>query len=468
MTHKHLSLRPNLLSFATDFYQLTMMYAYHGANMDAQAGFELFVRRFPKNRRFLISAGLEQVLAFVRELRFDGEQIDYLRQHPAFVHADQALLSSFFERLRGFRFGGNIRAIPEGTVFFPNEPVIQVEGSLLEGQLIETFALSAFNYQTIVASKAARIRLTAPNKKLADFGTRRGHSPLAGAYAARAAYIGGFDSTSNVMAGLELGIPVVGTAAHAYTMAFDDEEEAFAHYLKMFPESTTLLIDTYDTERGTRRAAALGKGVKGVRLDSGDLGQGAKKMRQILDEAGLDKTEIVVSSDLNEYRIAELEAQGAPIDAYGVGTELVTSRDDPTLPGVYKLVQKLAAGGEVIPTMKFSASKRTYPGLKDLYRVCDRDGTLRTGALAQMGEDHGWDDLSAEDQLLCTYVKDGAFVETPEPLERIRARTLKMLERLPQESRAIDEGRHASPTLRISPLTLARMEACTKRMNPSE
>ena len=462
---KHLSVEGHRASLATDFYQLTMMYAYFAAEMQGEATFEYFVRKLPRNRRFLVSAGLEQVLAYLRDLKFTSEEVDFLRQTPTFANAgDVRTRERFFEWLRAFDFGGTVRAVPEGTIFFPNEPVMQVTGDLLECQLIETYLLSTLNFQTLVASKAARLRLVAPGKGLVDFGTRRAHGPSAGALAARAAFVGGFDGTSNVHAAHVLGIPVVGTAAHAYTMAFKSEEAAFAHYLETFPHSTTLLIDTYDTARGAHRAAALGTDVGGVRLDSGDLGALAKEVRGILDAAGCPDTKIVASNDLNEYKIRDLLADSAPIDSFGVGTELVTSRDDPTLSGVYKLVEKIV-GGEAVPTMKFSSSKPSYPGRKDFYRLTDSGGAPLGGALVQAGESPpGLQGASSSVQMLETVFEAGKPTRPPEKLETLRQRTIDGLKKLPAELREIEGKLPEHPTkLLVSEKTHALMDVCRDR-----
>jgi len=457
------------MALATDFYQLTMMYAYFAspALAETEATYEMFVRRLPKNRRFLVAAGLEQGLAYLRDLRFTGEDIDYLRTTPTFAAlAATAQRDAFFERLRAFRFGATVRSVPEGTIFFPNEPILQVSGSMIEGQLVETFLLTMINYQTLVASKAARIRLVSGERDLIDFGSRRAHGPEAAALAARAAYVGGFNGTSNVMAAMQLGIPVVGTAAHAFTMAFGRETEAFAHYHATFPDSTVLLIDTYDTLRGARRAAAIGEGLKGVRLDSGDLTQLAHEVRAILDEAGLQQTRIVASSDLNEYKIAEMLAAGAPIDTFGVGTELVTSKDDPALAGVYKLVEKIE-GGRAVPTMKFSSSKNTYPGRKELYRITGADGKILAGLLTQAGEP--LPTLAAGERaepLLQRMFDAGGPTAPPEPIDDLRARTRAQLLTLPDHLLGM-EGDVELPELRVSARTLELMDVCESRFEVS-
>lgn len=470
MPHRHLQVG-DAYSVATDLYQLTMMYAYFTADMDTEATFEYFVRRLPRNRRFLMFCGLEQAIAALRDMRFSGETLDYLGSIPAFANVGStADRDRFFEWLRAFRFSCEVRSVPEGTAFFPNEPILQVHGSLLEGQLVETYLLSILNFQTLVASKAARVRIAAGERKLVDFGTRRAHGPGAGLLAARAAYVAGFDGTSNVLAGQRLGLPIVGTAAHAYTMAFDAEADAFAHYLATYPDSTTLLIDTYDTIRGAARAADLGTAVKGVRLDSGDLGALAKEVRALLDERGLEETLIVASSDLNEYKVRDMIADGAPIDVFGVGTELVTSRDDPTLAGVYKLVEK-RDGEALVPTMKFSSSKPSYPGRKDFYRVVDVREQIAAGILTQAGESPPT--VSGGDRMVpmleTVFTAQGPQGEPP-ALEAVRAHAQAQLRALPEGLRGLEwdgtEGADdVAPAFIVSPSTQRKIKLCKERFS---
>ncbi len=449
----------------TDFYQLTMMYAYFAADMGGEVTFEYFVRKLPRRRRFMIYAGLQQAVEYLQGLGFNGDQIDFLRQTPTFATVgDAQTRERFFEWLRQFKFTGTVRAAAEGTAFFPNEPMLQVTGDLLQCQLIETYLLSIMNYQTLVATKAARVRLAAGDRTLIDFGTRRAHGPGAGVLAARGAFVGGFNGTSNVEAAFEMGIPPVGTAAHAYTMAFEQEEAAFAHYLKTFPETTTLLIDTYDTIRGAHRAAALGKGVKGVRLDSGDLGALAVSVRKILDDAGLPDARIVASNDLNELKIKALVGAGAPIDVYGVGTELVTSRDDPTLSGVYKLVEK-EVDGQRMPAMKLASSKPSYPGRKDFHRGYDAQGRLCAGILTQHGEaPEAVAGVTRTEQMLQTVLEGGKAVGARPSLSDIQANTLANLEMLPQTLRALDGALEDHPIgFHVSPRTHKLIQECRAR-----
>jgi nicotinate phosphoribosyltransferase len=348
----------------TDLYQLTMLAAYfHHGEAHRRATCELFVRRLPKNRRFLVVAGLQQVLRYLEELRFSDAQVEALRQIPGLK---KAMTSSFVEYLRGFRFRGDVWAMPEGTIAFENEPLVRVEADLGEAQMVETFLLSTINHQTMIASKAARVVLALKGRTALEFGTRRTH-PLAAVDVARAAWIAGFEATSNVEAFDAFGVPARGTMAHMYIMAADDERAAFSKYARVFPRSS-YLVDTYDTLNGVKTALdTVGEDVTAVRLDSGDLATLTKQTRALLKERGREDVQIVVSSDLDEYEIDRLIAEG-DFDVAGVGTRLATSDDAPSLGGVYKLT--LIDGR---PVAKLAEGKVTYPGSHQVYRVF-RDG----------------------------------------------------------------------------------------------
>jgi len=344
-------------SMLADFYELTMAAAYYDNHVPGEAVFELFVRHLPKNFSYMLAAGLEQALDYILNLGFTEEQIQFLRSHRSFRHVSK----EFFEYLQGFKFSGDVWAAREGTILFPGEPLVQVAGSLIEAQIVETFLLTMINFQTLIASKASRVVQTAKGRDVVEFGSRRAHGPQAALLAARASYIGGCVGTSNLLAGYELGIPTYGTMAHSFIMAFDSEREAFQAYQNVFPESAALLIDTYDTVEGAKSAADLGIPPALVRIDSGDLLDLSLKVRGILDDKGRKNTRIFVSGDLNEYKIQELISKGAPIDAFGVGTELTTSREDPALPGIYKLVE-LRRGRKNIPRVKLSPVQGHDPG----------------------------------------------------------------------------------------------------------
>ncbi len=353
----------------TDLYQLTMAAGYFAAGKTNDVGtFELSVRRLPEPRNFLIAAGLQQAVEYLLSLQFRPEEISYLRSLPQFKNTPP----EFFEFLRKLRFTGDLFAVPEGTPIFANEPIAIVRAPLLQAQLVETYLLSTFAFQTTVASKGARCVIAAEGRQVVEFGSRRAHSPEAGILAGRAAYIAGCAGTSNTEAGMRFDIPVFGTAAHSWTMAFPDEEESFRALQRLLGDSTVFLIDTYDTIEGARLAARLGKPVWGVRLDSGDLAALSKEVRRILDRAGLQDAKIFATNDLNEHRLAELVRAGAPIDGFGVGTQLATSADAPTLSAVYKLVE-LQRRDALYYTAKFSDEKSTLPGAKQIYRYPDRD-----------------------------------------------------------------------------------------------
>ncbi|MFQ5863399.1 MAG: nicotinate phosphoribosyltransferase [Candidatus Brocadiales bacterium] len=383
---KPLYITDDNIGLVTDFYQLTMAAGYFQNGVNTPATFELFVRKMPENRSFLITAGLEQALHYLKTLRFSESAIDYLRRHPSF----KRVKGEFFDYLRDFRFHGDVYAIPEGTVAFAEEPLLRVTAPMIETQLVETYLLSTINFQTLIASKAARVVLAARGRDVTDFGSRRAHGPQAGVLAARACFIGGCTSTSNVLAGHELGIPVLGTMAHSWVMAFDTEEEAFRRFYDVFPENTALLIDTYDTIKAARLAKQIGTNnqLLAVRLDSGDLLELSKEVRKILDDDGLTRVKIMASGDLNEYLINELLTQGAPIDIFGVGTEMVTSKDQPALGGIYKLVEQ-ERRGRAIPRMKFSEDKVFYPSKKQVYRFSDKNGVYTHDLLGLEDETTG-------------------------------------------------------------------------------
>ncbi len=358
------------LGLTTDLYELTMAAAYFENGIRNRAIFELFIRKLPRRRSYLIVAGLEQALDYLSTLRFAADQIDYLREHPSFKKVSR----EFFDYLAEFRFTGDVLAMPEGTAAFAMEPLLRVTAPIIEAQIVETFLLSTINFQTMIASKAARIVLAASGRSVVEFGTRRAHGTEAGLFAARAAYIGGCIGTSNVEAGHLFGIPTFGTLAHSFVMSFDDEDDAFRAFLKVFPDTATVLVDTYDTIAAVKRLARdFGPTIPAVRLDSGDLCELSKEVRRILDGAGMTGTKIFASGDLNEYKIADLISRGAKIDSFGVGTELATSYDEPALSGVYKLAG-LEENGRVTMRIKLSHDKATYPGAKQVWRFKQKSG----------------------------------------------------------------------------------------------
>ena len=452
----------------TDLYQLTMAAGYFHRGMASRtATCEMFVRRLPERRRYLVAMGLERLLRYLEDLRFTDAQIEYLATIPALA---DAMTPPFREYLRGFRFDGDVWAMPEGTVFFEQEPLVRITAPIIEAQIVETFLLSALNHATMVASKAARVVLAAGPASVVEFGSRRTH-PDAAVDAARAAYAVGFAGTSNVEAGMAHGIPVTGTAAHMWTMAHATEEAAFEGYVAVFPSASILLIDTYDTLEGARRAAAIAKDkLKGVRLDSGDLGALSKAVRVILDEAGCPQAKIVASGDLNEHKIAALRAAGAPIDVYGVGTELVTSRDAPSLGGVYKLVE-IGEGDVRSPIAKFSEGKATLPGAHQVYRHRAAGGELARDVIALADEPAP----EGAEALLGPVMKGGARVGPAEGLDAIRARARRELASLPEALREIGEaeegGTEGGPGLyrpEISPKLAALIDEVRARVVKGE
>jgi nicotinate phosphoribosyltransferase len=333
-----------------------------------RATFELFVRRLPANRDFLICAGLAQAVEYLLNLQFTGEQIDYLRTLPQFEN----VRPEFFEFLRAYRFTGDVFGMPEGTPFFAGEPVLTVRAPLLEAQIPETYLLAMISFQSMIATKAARVAKAAAGRAVVEFGTRRAHSPEAGVLAGRASYIGGCTGTSNVETGFRYGVPVFGTAAHSWVLAFGNEKASYRALQKLLGPRTAYLIDTYDTLEGARLAASLGRPLWGVRLDSGDMVELAIEVRKILDNAGLTDAKIMASGDLNEEKVRAIVQTGAPIDAFGVGTELATSADAPNLSAVYKLVE-IEISGIKRYTAKQSADKHTLPGAKQVFRYANRD-----------------------------------------------------------------------------------------------
>ena len=397
----------------TDLYQLTMLQAYFEAGMTDTAVFELFVRKLPPGREFLVAAGLEQALEFVADVRFAGDELDWIARCGIFRPA-------FADALSALRFRGDIHAMPEGTVFYPHEPIVRVTAALPEAQLIETRLLNLVHFQTVIASKAAHVRLAAPGKGLIDFGLRRAHGAEAGLYAARASYLAGFDGSATALAAPRFGIPVFGTMAHSFVQAHPSESEAFAHFAAAFPDNAVLLVDTYDTPEGVRRAAAVPGKLKGVRLDSGDLDSLSRQARAILDRAGQEQAIIFASGNLDETRIGELVAAGAPIDSFGVGTSLTTSADAPYLDAVYKL-QEYAGR----PRRKRSTGKATWPGRKQVYRHYTDEGRLARDVVSVEG------DPQPGEPLLGQVMTRGRALPQLR-LAESRARLLDALERLPR------------------------------------
>ncbi len=353
----------------TDLYELTMAAGYFTAGRHTDIGtFEFTIRRLPRHRDFVLLAGIHRAVDYLLNLSFEADEIAYLRGLESFRRAPNA----FWDYLAAFRFTGDVFAVPEGTVLYAGQPVLNIRAPLIEGQIPETYLLSAITFETLIATKAARIAHAAKGRDVVEFGTRRAHSPEAGVLGARAAFIGGCAGTSNALAGFQFGIPVMGTAAHSWVMSFETETEAFSELQTLLAGQTVQLIDTYDPIEGARTAARLGKPLWGIRIDSGDLLGLSREIRRILDSAGLRDARIMASGDLDEDRIAKIVADGAPVDAFGVGTELATSGDAPSMGTIYKLVE-IEHGGETRYTAKSSPDKRTLPGAKQLFRYPEYD-----------------------------------------------------------------------------------------------
>lgn len=364
------------LGLSTDFYELTMAAAYFKAKQNKKrAIFELFVRKLPRNRSYMVAAGLEQAISYLQDLRFTEKEILFLKSNKSL----NRLGSDFFNYLKNFKFTGDVWAVPEGSILFPNEPVLRVEAPIIESQIVETFLLSVINFQSLIASKASRITDVAGHCQIIEFGFRRAHGPQAALLAARASYIGGCTATSNTLAGYKFGIPIFGTMAHSYVMSFTKEIDAFKEFTKIFPNGM-ILVDTYDTLEAVTKLVKSGIKTDGIRLDSGDLYYLSTESRKILDNAGYKDVKIMASGDLNEYIVKELMEKKAPIDYFGIGTELTTSRDDPALNGVYKLVAiKNPVSGnkfDLVFKLKTSPGKKTYPGPKQIYRFIS-DGMIK-------------------------------------------------------------------------------------------
>jgi nicotinate phosphoribosyltransferase len=415
----------------TDLYELTMAAGYLQTGFDARATFELFARHLPPRRNYLVAAGLEQALEFLENVSFTPDEIGYLRQHPMF----RAIRREFFDYLAEFRFTGDIWAMPEGTLAFPGEPILRLTAPIIEGQIMETYLLAMFSYQTMIASKAARVVKAAEGRQIVDFGARRAHGIQASLLAARAASIGGCLGTSNVLAGQQFGMNTYGTQAHSWVMAHETEPEAFQRFLDVFPEGSVLLIDTYDVRSAIREIIAGGRKPAGVRLDSGDLVKDSRWVRRELDRAGWKDVKVFASGDLDEFKIARLVAQGAAIDSFGVGTALATPGDAPHLNMIYKLVE-VERGGQVREAAKFSHAKATYPGRKQVFRRVAANGefTGDTIALADEPPPNG------DEPLLIEVMRSGRRLAGSEPIASLRDRCMASLRKLPRRYRQIERS----------------------------
>ncbi|WP_210162152.1 nicotinate phosphoribosyltransferase [Amorphus coralli] len=416
----------------TDLYQLSMLQSYHRQRMQGTAVFTLFFRKLPETRNFMLAAGLDPVLEYLETLHFSAESLDYLASTDRFS-------KGFLSWLKDFHFTGTVRAIPEGTPVFPHTPILEIEAPVAEGQLIETLLINQITVSTILASKAMRIVEAAQGTPVIDFGTRRAHGFDAGNKASRSAYIAGCASTANVLAGKLYGIPIAGTMAHSYVEAWKNELDAFRAFTELYPD-TVLLIDTYDALQGAEHVIQLARErgdafqVRAVRLDSGDLAELSKEVRRRFDAAGLDQVGIFVSGGLDEYRVADLQAAGAPISGYGVGTRLTTSSDAAELDMAYKLA---AYDGE--GRMKLSPLRKNLPGAKQVCRI-EVDGTAEKDVVRRL-EETGTGRL-----LMKTVMRDGMRTEDGRrSLDEIRATTVQEVGRLPARLRAITPAEPAYP-----------------------
>lgn len=443
------------LALLTDFYQLTMLAGYfESQKTDQVAVFDLYFRKIPQKGGYCVAAGLQPALEYLETLRFEKDDLDYLRSTKTFSEG-------FLEYLRNFRFEGTVHAIPEGTLVFPGEPLLRLHAPLPQAQLVESALLNIINFQTLIATKAARICTAAGPTKVVEFGLRRAQGIDGAMSASRAAYLGGCSATSNTLAGKNYGIPVRGTQAHSWIMSFGDELEAFRAYARHYPDSCLLLVDTYDTlGSGVPNAIKVGLELKaaghnftGIRLDSGDLAYLSKQARAMLDEAGLPEAIILASNDLDEFLVESLLQQGARIDTWGVGTRLVTSKDDPALGGVYKLVA-IDVDGVMEPRIKISANpeKVTFPGIKQVWRSSDLKGDVLSLEDERLASDVTvYDPLYAHvaysvspgtgwQPLLQPVMQSGRRTTPPEELSTLRKRTLDGLGGLREEHKRLQNA----------------------------
>jgi len=439
-------------AITTDLYQLTMAVGYWAERRTERAVFELFVRRLPGDRSYLLAAGLEDAAAYLENFRFTEEEIAYLRGLPIFAETP----AEFFESLAALRFTGDVWAVPEGTPVFANEPLLTVAAPILEAQIVETALLALLNYPTSVATKAARVVSAARGRSVVEFGARRAPGTDAALIAARAAFIGGCVGTSNVEAGMRFGLPVYGTIAHSWVMSYEDERAAFRAYQRAFPHNAILLIDTYDTLRAAHSITETFRPgeVFGVRLDSGDLAVLAREVRRILDSAGFTETKILASGDLNERLIADLSAQGAPIDSFGVGTDLTTVRDAPALGGVYKLVE-IQQNGQRVLKMKFSEDKATYPGQKQVWRHTGPDGFYTGDTVTLVDAPPPAPDAAP---LLVPVLQNGRKVGPLPSLGEIQRHAREAIARLPGRLRGLDAPSEPYPVRFSAPILAAQAE----------
>jgi nicotinate phosphoribosyltransferase len=437
----------------TDLYELNMIQAYLDKAEDGEAVFEFFVRRLPARRGFMIAAGLEDALDYLETLQFSKADIDWLASTGRFR-------KNLLDYLSGFRFTGDVHAIPEGSVCFPSEPLLRITAPLIQAQLVETRLINILHFQTLIASKAARMVLAAPGKILSDFGLRTAHAAEAGLYSARASYIAGFAAAANVLAAERYGVPIVGTMAHSFVQVHDDEMTAFENFARARPEGVILLIDTYDTEAGARKVVELaprlkkdGISIRGVRIDSGDLTAMARKVRGILDAGGCKDVIILVSGGINEDVLQGMKKAGAPIDGFGIGVNLAASIDVPAFDCAYKL-QEYAGK----PKRKLSEGKATWPGRKQVWRAYGADGRMRGDILSLES------DTQNGEPLIVPVMRGGKRVATAPTLAQIRARAAADLARLPEPLKQLQEG--ASYPVKVADALKALAAQADKKTGP--
>ena len=436
----------------TDLYELTMAAGYFQTRFEGRATFELFVRHLPPHRNYLVAAGLEQAVEYLENVNFTPDEIEYLRRHAMFRY----IRPEFFDYLAKFRFTGDVWAMPEGTLIFPGEPLLRITAPVIEAQIMETYLLAVMSYQTMIASKAARVVTAAQGRQVVDFGARRAHGGPASLLSARAATIGGCVGTSNVLAGQEFGMSTYGTQAHSWIMAHEDETEAFAHFLDTFPEGTFLLVDTYDVRNAVKNILAAGRKPAGIRLDSGNVAADSRWARRALDRAGWKDVKIFASGDLDEYKIAELLRKDAAIDAFGVGTALGTPGDAPHLNLIYKLVQ-VERGGKIHEAAKFSHAKVTYPGRKQVFRHSTPAGEFESDKIGLADEPP-----NGAQPLLVEIMRAGRRIAPPEPVGALRDRCLASVARLPRRCRQIQ--RRAAYPVRYSKRLQEMLEKVRRRV----
>jgi nicotinate phosphoribosyltransferase len=419
------------LSLLVDLYELTMAESYFRYKKNTRATFDLFVREVPPNRAYLVACGLESILNYLRGLKFSDEDINYLRGLGIFS-------AGFLRYLSGFRFTGDVWAMPEGEIFFADEPIIRVTASLIEAQVVESFLLNTINLETMIASKASRVVCASGGRGVYDFSLRRTHGADAGIKVARSAYVAGFQGTSCVLAAKLYRIPAVGTMAHSFVMSFKKERDSFLAYSTAFPDRTTLLVDTYDTKKGVENAIYAGlrlkeKGhrLRGIRLDSGDIVTLSRLARRMLDKAGLKYAQIFASGNLDEFKIKELLSRGARVDNFGVGTNMGTSTDAPSLDVIYKISEVTDESGRFLPTMKLSRGKVTYPGRKQVFRIANSKGQFVRDILGLEGESLGGRPL------LRKVMDKGKLVYRMPTLEKIREYAKKNLSRFPERLKEV-------------------------------